>query len=215
MLHGSGRKSSWKAIRMPGRRANALGAALALALLALPGNRGPADGLVRIPIADTSSTATATVSRTCSRRPRSSPRHRLRRVCSTTRWPSLQGATPRGASAVPGQRLCPGRLRRTDPQGGSTISAPANGWRANWTAEHFRGFLYTTTANGRLQIFDGSPENDVASPGRPRAPRYAYSVAFNPDGSVATVHAAIEDRARDVRLRGQTPPRGPASSCRG
>ena len=58
---------------------------------------------------------------------------------------------------------------------------------ANWTAEHFRDFLYYHHGYGRLQIFDGSPENDGRLAGKSARPRYTYSVAFNPDGSVASV----------------------------
>ena len=58
---------------------------------------------------------------------------------------------------------------------------------ANWTAEHFREFGYYHDGYGRLQIFDGSPENDGRLAGKTPRPRYAYSVAFNPDGSVASV----------------------------
>ena len=58
---------------------------------------------------------------------------------------------------------------------------------ANWTAEHFREFLYYHDGYGRLQIFDGSPENDGRLAGKTPRPRYAYSVVFNPDGSVASV----------------------------
>ena len=58
---------------------------------------------------------------------------------------------------------------------------------ANWTAEHFREFLYYHDGYGRLQIFDDSPENDGRLAGKTPRPRYAYSVVFNPDGSVASV----------------------------
>lgn len=58
---------------------------------------------------------------------------------------------------------------------------------ANWTAEHFQEFLYYHDGYGRLQIFDGSPENDGRLAGKAPRPRYAYAVAFNPDGSVAAV----------------------------
>jgi hypothetical protein len=58
---------------------------------------------------------------------------------------------------------------------------------ANWTAEHFREFRYYHDGYGRLQIFDGSPENDGRLAGATPRPRYEYTVAFNPDGSVATV----------------------------
>lgn len=58
---------------------------------------------------------------------------------------------------------------------------------ANWTAEHFREFPYYHHGYGRLQIFDGSPENDGRLAGKAARPRYAYTVSFNPDGSVASV----------------------------
>lgn len=58
---------------------------------------------------------------------------------------------------------------------------------ANWTAEHFRSFLYYHDGYGRLQIFDESPENDGRLAGAAPRPRYGYAVAFNPDGTVASV----------------------------
>ncbi len=58
---------------------------------------------------------------------------------------------------------------------------------ANWTAEHFREFLYYHDGYGRLQIFDASPENDGRLAGKTPQPRYEYTVVFNPDGTVATV----------------------------
>ena len=58
---------------------------------------------------------------------------------------------------------------------------------ANWTAEHFREFLYYHDGYGQLRIFDGSPENDGRLAGAAPSPRYEYTVAFNPDGSVASV----------------------------
>jgi hypothetical protein len=58
---------------------------------------------------------------------------------------------------------------------------------ANWTAEHFRDFSYYHDGYGRLQIFDDSPENDGRLAGPAARPGYAYSVAFNPDGTVASV----------------------------
>jgi len=58
---------------------------------------------------------------------------------------------------------------------------------ANWTAEHFREFLYYHDGYGRLQIFDGAAENDGRLAGGKPRPRYAYSVAFNPDGTVASI----------------------------
>jgi hypothetical protein len=67
---------------------------------------------------------------------------------------------------------------------------------ANWTAEHFREFPYYHDGYGRLQIFDGSPENDGRLAGNTPRPRYAYAVAFNPDGTVASVQRG--DRARSL-----------------
>lgn len=58
---------------------------------------------------------------------------------------------------------------------------------ANWTAEHFREFLYYHDGYGRLQIFDGSPENDGRLVGDSQRPRCEYSVTFNPDGTVGSV----------------------------
>jgi hypothetical protein len=58
---------------------------------------------------------------------------------------------------------------------------------ANWTAEHFRDFPYYHDGYGRLQVFDDSPENDGRLAGKTPRPRYEYAVAFNPDGSVASV----------------------------
>jgi len=58
---------------------------------------------------------------------------------------------------------------------------------ANWTAEHFRDFPYYHDGYGRLQVFDNSLENDGRLAGKTPRPRYEYAVAFNPDGSVASV----------------------------
>lgn len=58
---------------------------------------------------------------------------------------------------------------------------------ANWTAEHFRDFLYYHDGYGRLRLFDASPENDGRLAGKNARPRYEYTVVFNPDGTVATV----------------------------
>lgn len=58
---------------------------------------------------------------------------------------------------------------------------------AQWTSAHFREFRYYHDGYGRLQLFDGSPANDGRLAGGVVLPRYAYSVAFNPDGTVATV----------------------------
>ena len=58
---------------------------------------------------------------------------------------------------------------------------------ADWTAQHFREFLYYHDGYGRLQIFDGSTENDGRLAGKSPRPRYTHTVVFNPDGSVATV----------------------------
>jgi hypothetical protein len=58
---------------------------------------------------------------------------------------------------------------------------------ANWTAEHFREFPYYHDGYGRLQLFDDAAENDGRLAGAKPRPRYAASVAFNPDGTVASV----------------------------
>lgn len=58
---------------------------------------------------------------------------------------------------------------------------------ADWTARHFGEFPYYHDGYGRLQLFDGSPGNDGRLAGAAPAPRYEYTVEFNPDGSVATV----------------------------
>jgi hypothetical protein len=57
---------------------------------------------------------------------------------------------------------------------------------ANWTAAHFGEFLYYQDGCGRLQIFDGSPQNDGRLAGKSPRPRCEYTLAFNPDGTVAT-----------------------------
>lgn len=58
---------------------------------------------------------------------------------------------------------------------------------ANWTAEHFQEFSFYHDGYGRLQIFDGSPGNDGRLAGKTPRPGYAYTVVFNPDGSVASI----------------------------
>ena len=58
---------------------------------------------------------------------------------------------------------------------------------ADWTARHFREFLYYHDGYGTLRILDGSPENDGRLAGPAPRPRHEYAVVFNPDGTVASV----------------------------
>jgi len=58
---------------------------------------------------------------------------------------------------------------------------------ADWTAQHFREFLYYHDGYGTLRILDGSPENDGRLAGPAPRPRHEYAVVFNPDGTVASV----------------------------
>ena len=92
---------------------------------------------------------------------------------------------------------------------------------ANWTAQHFREFLYYHDGYGRLQIFDGSPENDGRLAGNRAAPLHARGRLqprrLGGHGSARREHGRARDiRLRDEHLLGNTPlaaahrpPRGP------
>lgn len=58
---------------------------------------------------------------------------------------------------------------------------------ADWTAAHFREFLYYRDGYGALRIFNDSPENDGRLAGPNPRPQYEYLAVFNPDGTVASV----------------------------
>lgn len=58
---------------------------------------------------------------------------------------------------------------------------------ADWTAVHFRDFLYYRDGYGRLSLFDGSPGNDGRLAGKSPRWSYEYVVEFNPDGTVLSV----------------------------
>lgn len=67
---------------------------------------------------------------------------------------------------------------------------------ADWTAVHFGEFLYYRDGYGRLSLLDGSPGNDGRL-GMPKgSPSHDFVVAFNPDGTVASVRRG----ARSVEL---------------
>jgi hypothetical protein len=94
--------------------------------------------------------------------------------------------TPEGHRQYLGSGFAPGVFAELTRKGLDNLCASER-VAANWTAEHFREFLYYHDGYGRLQIFDGSPENDGRLAGATPRPRYEYTVAFNPDGSVASV----------------------------
>jgi len=58
---------------------------------------------------------------------------------------------------------------------------------ADWTAVHFRDYLYYHDGYGRLSLFDGSPANDGRLAAKNPRWSYEYVVEFNPDGSVRSV----------------------------
>jgi hypothetical protein len=173
--------------RNAGRRANALGAALALALLALPATAVRADGPVRIPIADT------VLDRNGDGFQDVLPAGRAVHhdidfdgMFDYTLAFAFKEYTPEGHRQYLASGFAPAVFAELTRKGLDNLCASER-VAANWTAEHFREFLYYHDGYGRLQIFDGSPENDGRLAGKTPRPRYAYSVAFNPDGSVATV----------------------------
>ena len=64
---------------------------------------------------------------------------------------------------------------------------------ANWTAEHFREFLYYGDGYGRLILFADAPENDGRLAAARSRPKFSHVVEFNPDGTIETVRRG--DRA--------------------
>jgi hypothetical protein len=64
---------------------------------------------------------------------------------------------------------------------------------ADWTAAHFREFLYYGEGYGRLVLLADAPENDGRLASARPQPKFSHVVEFNPDGTVETVRRG--DRA--------------------
>lgn len=58
---------------------------------------------------------------------------------------------------------------------------------ADWTAQHFREFLYYGDGYGRLVLLADAPENDGRLAAAQPQPKFSHVVEFNPDGSVESV----------------------------
>jgi hypothetical protein len=58
---------------------------------------------------------------------------------------------------------------------------------ADWTARHFREFLYYGDGYGQLVLLAAAPENDGRLASAQPQPKYSRVVEFNPDGSVESV----------------------------
>ena len=99
---------------------------------------------------------------------------------------SIPSVSTAGAAAPRRASICAALIPRASASP-SRMRCASERVAANWTAEHFGEFGYYHDGYGRLQIFDGSPENDGRLAGKTPRPSYAYSVAFNPDGTVASV----------------------------
>lgn len=172
---------------MKSRCANGLGIALAVTLLALPAPAARADGPLRIAISD------SVLDRNGDGFQDVLPVGRAvhHDIDFDGRFDytlalAFKEYTPEGHRQYLASGFAPAAFAELTRKGLDNLCASER-VAANWTAEHFREFPFYHDGYGRLQIFDNSPGNDGRLAGKTPRPRYAYTVAFNPDGSVATV----------------------------